>query len=33
MKATSASGAFDFLKDAEEDVYTATDGKPFDDQG
>ena len=26
------SPAFDFLKDAAEDIYTATDGKPFDDQ-
>jgi hypothetical protein len=32
-KAASASPAFDFLKDAAEDVYTATDGKPFHDQG
>jgi hypothetical protein len=28
-KAASASPAFDFLKDAAEYVYTATDGKPF----
>jgi len=32
-KAASASPAFDFLKDAAEDVYTAVDGKPFHDQG
>ena len=32
-KAVSASPAFDFLKDAAEDVYTAADGKPFHDQG
>jgi hypothetical protein len=32
-KAASASPAFDFLKDAAEDVYTAADGKPFHDQG
>ena len=31
-KAASASPAFDFLKDAAEDVYTAADGKPFHDQ-
>jgi len=27
------SPAFDFLKDAAEEVYTAADGKPFHDQG
>jgi hypothetical protein len=32
-KAVSASPAFDFLKDAAEDVYTAADGRPFHDQG
>jgi hypothetical protein len=32
-KATATSPAFDFLKDAAEDVYTAADGKPFHDQG
>jgi hypothetical protein len=32
-KAASASPAFDFLKDAAEDVYSAADGKPFHDQG
>jgi len=32
-KAASANPAFDFLKDAAEDVYTAADGKPFHDQG
>jgi hypothetical protein len=32
-KAVSASPAFDFLKDAAEEVYTAADGKPFHDQG
>ncbi len=31
-KAASASPAFDFLKDAAEEVYTAADGKPFHDQ-
>lgn len=32
-KAVSASPAFDFLKEAAEDVYHAADGKPFHDQG
>ena len=32
-KAAATSPAFDFLKDEAEDVYTATDGKPFHDQG
>jgi hypothetical protein len=32
-KAVTASPAFDFLKDSAEDIYTATDGKPFHDQG
>ena len=32
-RVVSASSAFDFLKDAAEDVYTAADGKPFHDQG
>jgi len=32
-KAAAASPAFDFLKDAAEEIYTATDGKPFHDQG
>jgi hypothetical protein len=32
-KAVASSPAFDFLKDAAEDVYTAADGKPFHDQG
>ena len=32
-KAVSANPAFDFLKDAAEDVYTVADGKPFHDQG
>jgi len=31
-KAVAASPAFDSLKDAAEDIYTATDGKPFHDQ-
>lgn len=32
-KAASANPAFDFLKEAGEDVYSVTDGKPFHDQG
>ena len=32
-KAAAASPAFDFLKDASQDVYTTADGKPFHDQG
>jgi hypothetical protein len=31
-KAVAASPAFDFLNDAAEDIYSATDGKPFHDQ-
>jgi hypothetical protein len=32
-KAAATSPAFDFLKDAAEDIYTEADGKPFHDQG
>ncbi len=32
-KTAATSPAFDFLKDAAEDIYTAADGKPFGDQG
>jgi hypothetical protein len=32
-KAAAASPAFDFLKDAAEDIYTTADGKPYHDQG
>jgi hypothetical protein len=32
-KAASANPVFDFLKDDSEDVYSASDGKPFHDQG
>jgi len=32
-KTAATSPAFDFLKDAAEDIYTAGDGKPFHDQG
>lgn len=31
--AVAISPAFDFLKDAAEDIYTVADGKPFHDQG
>ena len=31
-KATAASPAFDFLKEAAEDIYTSADGRPFHDQ-
>ncbi|MGI8965064.1 MAG: hypothetical protein ACR2H1_03130 [Limisphaerales bacterium] len=30
-KAVAASPAFDFLRDAAEDIYTRADGKPFHD--
>ena len=33
LNAASKNPAFDFLKDAEEDIYTLTDGKPFRDEG
>ncbi len=33
LKAAAANPAFDFLKEPEEDIYTAKDGKPFNDQG
>jgi hypothetical protein len=29
LKAAATSPAFEFLKDTAEDIYTATDGKPF----
>jgi hypothetical protein len=32
-QAVSSSPAFDFLRDAAEDIYTAADGKPFHEQG
>ena len=31
LRAATQTGAFDFLKDPEEDLYTLRDGKPFDD--
>jgi hypothetical protein len=33
LASTSGNPAFDFLKDATEDIYTLTDGKPFHDEG
>ena len=33
LRAASVNPAFDFLKDAEEDIYTLADGKPFSDKG
>ncbi len=33
LKAAATNPAFDFLQDPEEDIYTLTDGKPFNDQG
>ena len=32
IKGAATSPAFDFLKDAAEDIYTAADGKPFHEQ-
>jgi hypothetical protein len=32
LQASARNQAFEFLKDAEEDIYTPNDGKPFDDQ-
>ena len=31
-KAAATTPAFDFLKDAAEDIYSSADGKPFHDQ-
>ncbi len=33
LRAAAGNPAFDFLKDAEEDIYTPADGQPFVDQG
>jgi hypothetical protein len=33
LRAACTNPAFDFLKDAREDIYTLSDGKPFHDQG
>ena len=33
VKAASANPVFGFLKDSAEDIYTAADGKPFNEQG
>jgi len=32
LRAGSSGSAFDFLKDPAEDIYTRSDGRPFDDQ-
>lgn len=32
LRAAGANQAFSFLKEAEEDIYTLEDGKPFHDQ-
>ena len=31
LRAAAANPSFEFLKDQAEDIYSATDGKPFDD--
>ena len=33
LRAAASNPAFDFLGDAEEDIYTLADGRPFDDEG
>jgi hypothetical protein len=33
LAAASTNPSFDFLKEPVEDIYTLSDGKPFDDQG
>lgn len=33
LKAAAANPAFDFLKEPSEDIYTLSDGRPFDDKG
>ncbi len=33
LRTAAANPAFDFLREPEEDIYTLTDGKAFDDQG
>jgi hypothetical protein len=33
LRAAASNSAFDFLKDPSEDIYTLSDGKPFNDQG
>ncbi len=33
LYAAAANPAFDFLKEPREDIYTLSDGRPFDDQG
>lgn len=33
LHAAATNPAFSFLKDAAEDIYTLSDGRPFDDKG
>ncbi len=33
LRSASVNPAFDFLKDAKEDIYTLADGRPFSDKG
>lgn len=33
LKAAAANPAFDFLKEPEEDIYTLSDGRAFNDKG
>jgi hypothetical protein len=33
LRAAASNPAFDFLNDPAEDIYTLSDGKPFNDQG
>lgn len=33
LHAAAVDPAFDFLRDAEEDIYSAQDGRPFRDEG
>jgi hypothetical protein len=33
LYAAAGNPAFDFLKEPQEDIYTLSDGRPFDDQG
>ncbi len=32
LRAAARNPAFNYLKEAKEDIYSVTDGKPFDDQ-
>lgn len=33
LRTAGANPVFDFLKEPEEDIYTLSDGRPFNDQG